>query len=180
MKHTSRSVAESRDKRVALVAAQVLLDQESYWIDYASDKEMFEFTRAAAAHELTANREQEIADIAEWFRSNSRKAIKGEHPLKYGELKQNLKNSGFDLDPPEANFLYIHKDGKQVERIIKQGIQGFRPYHTDYISGLRKKLKLTPEYGIDSAQFYGQKGSSNTASQFIELRVEVMRQLAKT
>jgi len=168
------------NKRVALVATQVLLAQESYWLEHPSDKEMFEFARAAAAHELTKDRSDEISHIAEWLRSNSRKAIKGEHPLKYGELKDKLKQFGYDIDPPEGEFLRIYKNGKPVERIIKQGIQGFRPYHTDYISGLRKRLGLTPEQGIDSARFYGLKGSANTASQFIELRIEVMRNLAKT
>jgi death-on-curing protein len=168
------------NKRAALVSAQVLLAQDGQWLDHASDKEMFEFTRAAAGHELTERRDEEIAYIVEWLRSNSRKTIKGEHPLKYGELKHNLKRFGYEIDPPDGSYLQVYKDGKPVEKIIKQGIKGFRPYHTDYISGLRKRLNLTPEYGVDSGKFYGQKGMSNTASQFIELRVEVMRQLAKT
>lgn len=168
------------NKRIALVAAQSLLAEEGYWLEHPSDNEMFEFARAAAAHELTENRADEIAHIAEWFKANSRKAIKGEHPLKYGELKERLKQFEYEIDPPEGQILQIYKDGKPVERIIKQGIKGFRPYHTDYIANLRKRLNLTPEYGIDSAKFYGHKGTANTASQFIELRIEVMRRLAKT
>ena len=167
------------NKRVGLVSAQVLLAQSGYWLDYSSDEEMYEFTTKAAAHDLTGKRDEELPYIAEWFRANSRKTIKGEHPLKYHDLKKNLKSFGFEIDPPETEFLHIYKDGKPVERIIKQGIKGFRPYHTDYISGLRKRLGLTPENGIDSARFYGQKGVSNTASQFIELRLEVIRKLAK-
>lgn len=168
------------NKRVGLVSAQVLLDQAGYWLDYSSDEEMYDFTTKAASHELTDKRDEEVPFIAEWFRANSRKTIKGEHPLKYHDLKENLQRFGFDIDPPDGEFLNIYKDGKRVERIIKQGIKGFRPYHTDYISGLRKRLGLTPENGIDSAKFYGQKGISNTASQFIELRLEVIRKLAKT
>lgn len=100
--------------------------------------------------------------------------------MKFGELKEALKRLGFDLGPPDGEFVDIFKDEKKVERIIKQGIKGFRPYHTDYIVGLRKRLGLTPEHGVDSARFYGHKGVSNTASQFIELRIEVIRRLAKT
>ncbi|RUW99816.1 MAG: type II toxin-antitoxin system death-on-curing family toxin [Mesorhizobium sp.] len=168
------------NKRIALVAAQALLAQESQWLDHSSDEEMFEFTRKAAAHELTANRADETAYIAEWLEANSRKAIKGEHPLKYGELKQILQRFGYSIDSPEGELLWIYKDGERVERIIKQGIKGFRPYHTDYVSGLRKRLDLTTEHGIDSAVFYGHKGVGNNAALFIELRIEVMRQLAKT
>jgi len=118
--------------------------------------------------------------IAQWMESNSRKTIKGEHPLKYHDLKENLARFGFEIGPPDSDTVGIYKDGIEVQRIIKQGIKGFRPYHTDYIRGLRKRLNLTPEYGVDSANFYGMKGVSGTASQFIELRLEVIRQLAKT
>lgn len=168
------------NKRVALVAGQVLLADDGYWLEYPSDNEMFEFARKAAAHELTENRSDEIAHIAEWFRANARKALKGEHPLKYGELKERLKAFGYEIDPPDKEFLNIYKDGEVAERIIKQGIKGFRPYHTDYIANLRKRLNLTTDHGVDSAKFYGHKGVANTASQFIELRINVMRQLAKT
>ncbi len=168
------------NKRVALTAAQVLLSQENYWIDHSSDEEMFEFTRKSAAHELTSRREDELSFISEWFSANSRRIIKGEHPMKFGELKQALSRFGFVLGDPQGEFAEITKDGVQVERIKQQGIRGFRPYHTDYISGLRKRLRLTPEDGIDSGMFYGHKGVSDAASTFIELRIEVMRRLAKT
>lgn len=84
------------------------------------------------------------------------------------------------MDGPDSEFIQIYKDGRPVERIIKQGIKGCRPYHTDYIWGIRKRLGLTPENGIDSARFYDHKGLTDMASQFIELRIEVMRRLAKT
>lgn len=168
------------NKRVALVSAQVFLDQDGRWLEYCSDEEMYEFTRECAAHEIAVNRVDEIHYIAEWLESNSRKTVKGEHPLKYRELKENLARFGFDIDPPDRELLAIYKDGIVVQRIIKQGTQGFRPYHTDYVRGLRKRLDLTPEYGVDSANFYGMKGVSGTASQFIELRLEVIRRLAKT
>ena len=168
------------NKRIALVSAQVSLAQSGYWIEYSSDEEMYEFARMSAAHEITKSREDEIAFISTWFDSNSRKSIKGEHPLKYHELRDNLKRFGYDVDPPEGELLNVYKNGNVVERISKQGIKGFRPYHTDYISGLRKRLGLIPSEGIDSVMFYGRQGVSNTASQFIELRIEVMRRLAKT
>jgi death on curing protein len=104
----------------------------------------------------------------------------GDHPLKYHDLKEILNRFGYEVDPPQGSFLQVYKQGQPVEKIIKQGIQGFRPYHTDYIAVLRKRLNLTPEHGVDSAKFYGHKGISNTASQFIELRLEVMRKLAKS
>ncbi|MSP83840.1 MAG: Fic family protein, partial [Alphaproteobacteria bacterium] len=158
------------NKRSALISAQVILAQENYWLDHSSDEEMFDFTRRAASHELTDQRADELPYILEWFEANSRKILKGEHPMKFGELKSALARFDFELDPPIGEFVDILKDGRRIERIIKQGIQGFRPYHTDYIAGLRRRLKLTPADGIDSARFYGHKGVASTASQFIELR----------
>jgi death-on-curing protein len=167
------------NKRTALVSAHVALDQYGYWLNYSSDDEMFEFTRQAAAHELTENRDDEMKLITEWFHANSRKTVRGEHPMQFGALRQNLRKFGFEMDEPQGEFVNIYKNGVIVEKIIKQGIQGFRPYHTDYISGLRKRLGLTPANGIDSAKFYGGKGVRYIASQVIDLRIEVMRRLAK-
>lgn len=84
------------------------------------------------------------------------------------------------MSDPVGDLINVYKDGRLVERVIKQGIQGFRPYHTDYIWNLRKRLGLTPENGVDSVKFYGGKGVVDVASQFIELRIEVIRKLAKT
>ena len=168
------------NKRVALVSAQVLLDQNGLWLDRPTDDELFEFTRRAAAHELTENRVDELRYISEWFENQTRKASKGERPLKYGALKDALERFGFEIDPPDGTYLNIYKGGIFIERIKKEGIQGFRPYHTDYISGLRKRLGLIAELGVDSGRFYGEKGAFDVATDFIDLRIEVMRRLAKT
>lgn len=168
------------NKRVALVCAQVLLNENGLWLDKPTDDELFLFTKEAAAHELVENRADEVAYISEWFDSQTRKAFKGEHPLKFGALKAALERFDYTIDPPEGSFLNIYKDGVVKLRIIKQGIQGFKPYHTDYISGLRKRLGLVAENGVDSGRFYGEKGAYGVASDFIELRIEVMKRLAKT
>ena len=52
-------------------------------------------------------------------------------------------------------------------------------YDKNYMSKLRKKLKLTQEYGIDSMMFYGDKGIATDLNEFMEMRYEVMRELAK-
>jgi death on curing protein len=90
------------NKRVGLIAAQVLLAHENLWLDHSSDEEMFEFTRQAASHELTATRADELRYISEWFDANSRRIVKGEHPMKFGELKEALKRFGFELGAPDV------------------------------------------------------------------------------
>ena len=97
------------NKRVGLIAAQVLLAHENLWLDHSSDEEMFEFTRQAASHELTATRADELRYISEWFDANSRRIVKGEHPMKFGELKEALKRFGFELGAPEGDLIDIFK-----------------------------------------------------------------------
>ncbi|KAA6404724.1 hypothetical protein [Candidatus Tokpelaia sp.] len=80
-----------------------------------------------------------------------------------------------------GEFVNIYnRDGKHIERIIKRGIQGFAPYDPDYISGLRKRLKLDFKNGCDSEKFYDDKGLDNITSGLIDLRVGVIKRLAKT
>ena len=166
------------NKRTALIAAGVYLDDNGFWLEGCDDEELLEFTRQVAAHEITEDKSQELGYIAEWFRANARKRTKNEKPLSYYELKERLGTFGFEIDPPKGNFLSIYKNGVFVTKVIKQGIQGFRPYHTHYIADLRKRLKLTPEYGVDSDRFYGNKGLKESVSEMIEIRNAVIRRLA--
>jgi death on curing protein len=167
------------NKRTALIAAGVYLDENGFWLEGCSDDELFKFTRQVAAHEITKDRQQELDYIAEWFRANSRRRLKNEKPLSYYELKERLAEFGYEIDHPKGELLSIYKNGKFVTKVIKQGIQGFRPYHTRYVAELRKRLKLTPEYGIDSDRFYGKKGLKDSVSELIEIRNKVIRRLAK-
>lgn len=167
------------NKRVALVAAQVSLAKENRWLEKVSDDEMYEFARKAAAHEICEDRKDEIATISAWLEKSSRKASKEEFPLKFGDLKAALQKFGFDLGSPDHEFVDVIKDGQVVDRIKKEGIKGFRPYHTHYVAELRRRLGLTRENGIDSVVFYGSPTTANTASEFITLRWAVMSRLAK-
>lgn len=168
------------NKRVALVAAQVYLAKENHWLEKVADDDMYEFARKCAAHEICEDRKDEISTISKWLEGCSRKASKEEFPLKFGDLKKCLQKFGYDLGRPDHELVDVLKNGAVVERIKKEGMQGFRPYHTHYIAELRKRLGLTRENGIDSVIFYGAPSTSNTASEFIELRWEVMSKLAKT
>ncbi|MCM0021927.1 MAG: Fic family protein [Tagaea sp.] len=168
------------NKRTALVSLHVMLYRANFWLERCTDDDMYEFTTKVAAHGICERREDEVTYINEWIESNGRKIMRGERPLKYHELKDILERFGFTIDPPDGFLLNIYRDGIIVERVKKEGIKGFRPYHTDYVSGLRKRLGLTPENGIDSDKFYGHKGLREIASEMIDLRQDVIKKLAKT
>jgi death-on-curing protein len=167
------------NKRAALLSTLFFLGDFGYWVDRCSDDEMYEFTRRVAAHEISEDRRDEVPVIAEWLEKNSRKQQKGEIRLKLHALREILGQFVFDLYD-NGYTVDILKDGKTVENILKKGTKGFKDYDQNYISELRKRLHLTVENGIDSARFYGHKGIAEELNQFMQLRIEVMKRLAKT
>ncbi len=166
------------NKRTALLSTLYYLGEHGYWLDRCDDDEMYEFTRKMAAHEITEDRRDEVKVIADWLEHNARKQQKGERQLKLVDLREALGRFGFELRE-NGQTLQIIKDDSVVETIRKKGTQGFEDYDHQYIAELRKRLHLTVEDNVDSARFYGQKGISEDLNQFMQLRLEVMKRLAK-
>lgn len=166
------------NKRAALLSTLYYLSEFGYWVDRCNDDDMYEFTRKIAAHEIADDRNDEVPVIAEWLEHNSRKHKKGEKPMKLGELREALGRYNYDL-VDQGKKLDVLKDGEIVASILKKGAQGFEDYDPQYIADLRKRLGLVPEEGIDSARFYGQKGIAEELNMFMQLRLDVMKRLAK-
>ncbi|WP_321902770.1 type II toxin-antitoxin system death-on-curing family toxin [Paraburkholderia tropica] len=166
------------NKRTALLATLYYLSDHGYWVDRCNDDEMYEFTRQIAAHEITPHRRNEVPVIADWLERSSRKQQKGEKPLKLGALRESLARFGYDLHDL-GKTLEVRRNGEVVETILKKGAKGFEDYDPAYVAELRKRLDLIAESGVDSARFYGQKGIAEELNQFMQLRIEVMRRLAK-
>jgi death-on-curing protein len=169
------------NKRAALLSTLSFLGENGYWVTVPTDDEMFEFTRQSAAHELCDSRDDELALISQWFKSNSRRRQNGENMLKVHELRNILSGFGYEFGSNGNNNNYIDliKDGVVVTKIIKKGSRGKEDYDKQYIQRLRKKLKLTSAYGVDSYAFYGDRGFSQTLGKFMTMRHKVMRELAK-
>ncbi|EPY1467800.1 type II toxin-antitoxin system death-on-curing family toxin [Pseudomonas aeruginosa] len=167
------------NKRAALLATLVYLGEEGWWVTEPSDDEMFEFTRMAAAHELAEERSLEVSIISEWLKTSSRRRSSGEHPLKLHQLKEILSGFGFEMDDCSGRTIDLYKDGNFALSILQKGGKGKEDYDKQYISKLRKKLKLTTAYGVDSFTFYGERGFDSTLGKFMKLRHKVMRELAK-
>lgn len=169
------------NKRTALLATLVYLGDNGHWITVPSDDEMFEFTRKAAAHELSDSRLDELAIISNWLKYNSRRRKMGEQLLKYHELRDILYGFGFEFgyETNNGRAIELLKDGEVVTKILKKGAKGKEDYDKQYIQRLRKNLKLTPDYGVDSFSFYGEKGVTDKLGKFMTIRHNVMRELAK-
>lgn len=166
------------NKRSALLSTLYLLGDSGYVVDRCDDDEMFEFTRQVAAHEISENREDELEIIRDWFDRYSRKQLKGEQRLKFADLRENLIKFRYEV-VEDRNHFGISRDGVFFTKIKKKGMSGREEYDQQYISELRKRLNLTHDYGIDSAMFYGNKGVAEKLNEFMDMRSEVMRKLAK-
>ncbi|CAB3627141.1 type II toxin-antitoxin system death-on-curing family toxin [Achromobacter aegrifaciens] len=167
------------NKRAALLSTLFFLSEHNYWLDRCDDDEMYEYTRQIAAHEICENRNDEVSTIATWLERNSRKQQKGEKPLKLQDLREALGRFGYELRDRGYRFEVIDDLGEVVETILKKGTQGFEDYDPQYIFQLRKRLSLTVDEGVDSGRFYGQKGIAEDLNQFMQMRLEVMKRLAK-
>ncbi|MFY2090394.1 type II toxin-antitoxin system death-on-curing family toxin [Achromobacter xylosoxidans] len=167
------------NKRAALLSTLYFLSEHGYWVDRCDDEEMFEYTRRVAAHEITEDRSDEVPAIASWLERNSRKQQKGEKPLKLQDLREALGRFGYELRDRGYTLEVLDGAGQVVETVLKKGARGFEDYDQPYLAGLRKRLNLTAEEGVDSARFYGQKGIAEDLNQFMQLRLEVMKRLAK-
>jgi len=166
------------NKRAALLSTLSYLGEHGHWVTVPTDDDMFEFTRQAAAHELCESRENELAIISHWFKTNSRRRRNGENMLKEHELREILTGFGYEFSN-NGNNIELTKGGSFVTKIIRKGSKGREDYDKQYIQRLRKKLKLTTAYGVDSYAFYGDRGFSRTLGKFMEMRHKVMRDLAK-
>ncbi|XNG98787.1 type II toxin-antitoxin system death-on-curing family toxin [Vibrio cyclitrophicus] len=167
------------NKRAALMSTLVYLGENGYWVTKCDDEEMFEFTRQIAAHELSEDRNEEISIIADWLRVNSRRREIRDKRLSFNDLKAVLSNFGYEIEVGRNNCCDIIKDGEFITSIRYKGTRGAEDYDVKYIKGLRRRLKLTPEYGVDSLEFYSIKGVSDTLSKYMKVRHKVMRWLAK-
>ncbi len=168
---------QNGNKRTALLSSLYYLGENNIWVDRCDDEEMYEFTRKVAAHEVSESRSDEVPVIVEWFQRNSRRIAKSDKNLSFVGLREALGRFGFELIERQG-FVEIYRDGEFVERILKKGKQGREEYDPVYLSGLRKRLNLTVEYGVDSGRFYAQKGVSDELNEYMKIRGEVFRRLA--
>lgn len=166
------------NKRAALLSTLYFLSEHGYWVDKCDDEEMYEFTRKIAAHELCEDRVDEVSVIADWLEHNSRKNVKGDKQMKFNALREALARFDYDLIDRGKTYDVV-QNNEVVSSILKKGKQGFADYDPPYVSELRKRLDLTPANGIDSARFYGQPGIADELNEFMQIRLDVMKRLAK-
>lgn len=158
------------NKRTALVSLLAQLDQNDLVLT-ATENDLFRFTLRTAQHRLVKETDErpdrEVLEIAKWIKSNSRTIERGERPMRWGKLRQRLREFDCDSTPSSGvgNRLNI---SRRVARIRRFGVGSkTRPLTTQVawsgdgtdadrstIHKIRKDLQLDDEHDVDSATFY--------------------------
>lgn len=171
------------NKRTALLSTIYYLGEFGILLEHCTDDELYEFTRKVAAHEICSDRNLEVQVIAEQLERFSRQQSKGDRPLKFRQLENILDNFGFRLIHDGRFYKVKNIRTERIMRNVtvkKKGQKGQEDFDPQYISKLRKLLNLTPENGVDSMRFYGENGVAEDLNEFMRIRIEVMKKLAKT
>ena len=180
------------NKRTGLVSMLAFLDKNSM-IATCSEDELFRFTLQVAQHRLVPPHydqlaDREVAEIAYWIKSHSRRVTKGERPIPWRRLRRIL--NGFDCEltpaPGKGNRIDIRR------RIEESGLLGRKKakflstqvawagdgttVERNTLNYIRSELRLNEENGIDSKVFYEAEAEPDD---FIQAYRTVLRRLGR-
>lgn len=109
----------------------------------------------------------DVLFISDYMKRHSRELDRRSYTITYQELDHRLRDFGYCLCNPHKNFIDVSRIertrpllafGREKERLVWVAQIGFPGWKTQVGKGaivtVRKKTKLTPEHGIDSASFF--------------------------
>lgn len=189
------------NKRTALVSMLVHLDKNRHTLFGVSQSELFQLMIDVAEHKMSIRQarpkssvrpptsDEEVAAIADWIRERMDRLRRGERQITYRQLRQILRNFGFDLDNPKGNSIELLKvterkvgfirsrtvvELKHIDSIGYPGDGKFVPLKV--LKQVRRRCDLTEELGIDSDAFYD---SDAAVDEFINDYRKTLRRLAR-
>jgi death-on-curing protein len=154
------------NKRSALLSMLAVLDRCNIGVE-ASSREAFEFMLRVTRHELDgqagrsgelrAEPDREVALMADWLRSNSRRTPGGERQLTYRELRHTLATFGVEEHVQPGNrvdFTRTTEDGRAIR--VQIGFNGRLSMTVEpgTVRHVRTGLELDEEHGVDHLRFY--------------------------
>lgn len=154
------------NKRSSLLSMVAVLDRYNIGLE-ASNKEAFEFMLRVTRHELDGHTgrsgaerpesDREVALMADWLRSNSRKTPGGERQLTYRELRHALATFGVEEHlhtGNRADFARTTEDGRDIR--VQIGFNGRLSMTVEpgTVRRVRTGLELDEDHGVDHLRFY--------------------------
>ena len=164
------------NKRTAFISTAHYLLKNGFMLTKNS-RELENFTVQIAERTLVKYRrfkeyckkgdeDPEVRYISWYLKHNSRRTDNTHHTITYRDLDTILKTYDFFLDEPSGNRINVSKKilkrkllggghREKIERVCRIGFPGWsRQVSKQDVKNIRRQLRLTSEYGIDSAAFY--------------------------
>lgn len=182
------------NKRTGVVSMAVMLYENGFQLTCTQD-ELFKIVLQSAQHRLVPRHSSSLADrevlvLADWIRHNSRLVEKGEHVVKWHQLKRILSGFGVTWGHPGGvgNRINLTRTverqaGAIRRRTVLEEISTQIAYQSDgadvpknTLAKIRRDLELDEDHGIDSTAFYGREGAPET---IISEYQRMLRRLAR-
>jgi death-on-curing family protein len=158
------------NKRTALVGLAAFLDENGLVLT-CNQKELFRFTLRTSQHRLVPEHADQLADrevqvIARWIASNSRQIERGERPMKWGRLKQRLRDFGCSFEPAPGvghrlNITRTVREPRPLRRVKEFELHTQVAWSGDgsdadrsTVHKIRRDLHLDDAHDCDSGAFY--------------------------
>lgn len=169
------------NKRTALVAMLVHLDENRLALWGTDQADLYGMTLAVADHSLGVraltrgkpkpqakrSADDEVSAITEWITRRCARLTRGERPITYRVLKRILESFGFALDGLDRNFIEVARYVEKPSGLFRRGTRLERTHITTIgwpgenrevgvseIKRIRRILGLTESDGVDSDTFY--------------------------
>lgn len=158
---TMNHAFENGNKRTALVSLLVLLNRNKTLLVNTNEKELFEFARQVAGHEIelpaevVRDADREVAAIASWLAPRTRQLQRGDKHVQFSVLKKQLEQQGCVFDKHKNNYIKVHRSTPEGNFSHRMGYpkSDFNVGFAD-VKRIRNHLHLDEPNGVDSAAFY--------------------------
>jgi prophage maintenance system killer protein len=170
------------NKRTALVALLVMLDQNEYALKKVDQDGLYDYVLAIADHKVVKEIEEhpsheradvEVLAIAKWLRGHMGRIQRQERILKFRDVRSILGRYDCTFGVPSGNRIDIYRHGLHTN--VWHGDEG-RDVERNTIQRIREDLELDEAHGYDSEIFYS---AEKRIDDFILKYRRVLDRLAK-
>lgn len=191
------------NKRTALVAMLAHLDRNRIALHSTRQADLFSLmldiaqsrvslrnrSRRSTRPPARPSADEEVEAIVNWLSRRTHRVVRGERDMTFKQLRQVLREFGFDLENPHNNSIDVvrvtqvkkgvlrQRDVEQRKRIGNIGYPGeTRMTGLQRIKQVRRMCGLTEADGVDSSSFYE---GADVVDVFINEYRTVLRRLAR-
>lgn len=170
---------ENGNKRTALVAMLVFLQQNRTLLVGTSEDELYDMATGVAAHEfplspgVDRNSDSEVAAIGAWLAKRTRPLERGDKTMMFKTFRAQMETQGCWFGAPNRNFIKVYRQTPEGELSAKMGYPRAN-FHVGVqeVKRVRGLLRLDETHGVDSGAFY-----ENDLDAVVDVFVNTYRQV---